>query len=137
MKPLVCSLVCACLLLTVPARASAQTAWVERWLTEYAAADTRATVVDRLSTVGDLNILLDDLELLLESWLEDGDSPDERRRVIAAFALDAAYARSGNRAEALRYMQEAREMATALGQSALLASIEKDLQALRQAQSPQ
>ena len=76
---------------------------------------------------------LDDAISHLQQTLvpEDGDTPR------FTYALGAAYARSGNRAEALRYMQEAREMATALGQSALLASIEKDLQALRQAQSPQ
>jgi len=54
-----------------------------------------------------------------------------------AYALGAAYARSGNRAEALRYMREARKKATALGQSALLASIERDLQNLENAPSPQ
>ncbi len=62
---------------------------------------------------------------------EDGDTPR------FTYALGAAYARSGNRAEAVRYMQEAREKATALGQSALLVSIERDLQTLEKAASPQ
>ena len=62
---------------------------------------------------------------------EDGETPR------LTYALGTAYARSGNRAEALRYLHEAREKATALGQSALLVSIEKDLRALEKASSPQ
>lgn len=46
------------------------------------------------------------------------------------YALGAAYGRAGERQEALRYLQEAREQASARGQTQLLSDIEKDLQSL-------
>jgi tetratricopeptide (TPR) repeat protein len=46
------------------------------------------------------------------------------------YALGAAYGRAGERQKALRYLQEAREQASARGQAQLLIDIEKDLQAL-------
>src|SRR2546429_1369608 len=42
-------------------------------------------------------------------------------------SLGAAFARSGDRDSALRYIRQARDGAVALGQTGLLASIERDL----------
>jgi tetratricopeptide (TPR) repeat protein len=52
------------------------------------------------------------------------------------YALGAAYGRAGERQKALRYLEEAREQASARGQSRLLVDIEKDLQALRAQGAP-
>lgn len=46
------------------------------------------------------------------------------------YALGAAYGRAGERQEAVRYLQEAREQASARGQTQLLSDIEKDLRSL-------
>jgi tetratricopeptide (TPR) repeat protein len=48
------------------------------------------------------------------------------------YALGAAYARGGDRQNALTYIRQAQEKATALGQKQLLASIERDLKILEQ-----
>ncbi len=48
------------------------------------------------------------------------------------YALGAAYARGGNRQNALTYIRQAQEKASALGQKELLASIERDLKILEQ-----
>jgi len=55
---------------------------------------------------------------------EDGETPR------CMYALGAAWARAGNREEALRYMREARWRATTLGQTDLLRSIDRDLRML-------
>lgn len=55
---------------------------------------------------------------------EDGETPRN------TYALGAAYARAGNRAEALKYLSLAREKAEGLAQVDLVASIDKDLRAL-------
>ena len=47
------------------------------------------------------------------------------------YALGAALARSGDRESAVRYLRQAREGAEAHGQSALIASIDRDLHALQ------
>jgi protein O-mannosyl-transferase len=62
--------------------------------------------------------------------------PEDEETPRCTYALGAAYARAGNREEALKYMREAREKATARGQSELLGSIERDLRVLEQATSP-
>jgi tetratricopeptide (TPR) repeat protein len=62
--------------------------------------------------------------------LEQTLLPDDAEAPRCTYALGAAWARLGNRDEALKYMREARWKATTLGQAELLASIEKDLRAL-------
>jgi tetratricopeptide (TPR) repeat protein len=62
--------------------------------------------------------------------------PEDEETPRCTYALGAAYARAGNREEALKYMREAREKATARGQSELLGSIERDLRVLEQTTSP-
>jgi protein O-GlcNAc transferase len=57
-------------------------------------------------------------------------TPDDAEAPRCMYALGAAYARIGDRAEALKYMQLAQEKATALGQTALVDTIEKDLRRL-------
>ena len=54
-------------------------------------------------------------------------APDDEETPRCTYALGAAYARVGNRDEALKYMREARQKAAARGQSELLDSIERDL----------
>ncbi len=71
------------------------------------------------------------------SHLQQTLGPEDDKTPRFTYALGAAYARAGNRPEALRYMHEAREKATARGQSALLVSIDRDLRALEEAPSPQ
>lgn len=56
---------------------------------------------------------------------EDGNTP------AYLYALASAYARAGNRDTAVRYALQAREQATALGQTRLVASIDRDLGSLR------
>ena len=57
-------------------------------------------------------------------------APEDAETPRCTYALGAAYARAGDAAEALRYLTQAREKALALGQSDLVASIDKDLRAL-------
>jgi tetratricopeptide (TPR) repeat protein len=63
-------------------------------------------------------------------------SPKGEETPRYTYALAAAYALAGNRPEALKYMEEARQKASARGQSDLLSSIEKDLRRLEQEASP-
>jgi tetratricopeptide (TPR) repeat protein len=63
-------------------------------------------------------------------------TPEDEETPRCTYALGAAYARVGNRTEALKYMQQARDKAAARGQTELTASIEKDLRRLTEAASP-
>ncbi len=56
--------------------------------------------------------------------------PEDESTPGYLYGLGAAYARAGDRQNALRYLRMAREQASARGQSQLLASIERDLQTL-------
>jgi tetratricopeptide (TPR) repeat protein len=47
------------------------------------------------------------------------------------YALGAAYGRAGDRAQALHYLEEARELAVKRGQTALASEIEKDLERVK------
>jgi protein O-mannosyl-transferase len=67
--------------------------------------------------------------------LEETLLPDDAETPRFTYALGAAWARAGNREEALKYMREAQWKATTLGQTELLASIEKDLRALERGPS--
>ena len=72
---------------------------------------------------------IQELEKTIEP--EDEDTP----RYI--YALGAAFARSGDRQNGLRYIRRAREDALALGQSGLVDSIERDLRTLEVPRAPQ
>jgi len=63
-------------------------------------------------------------------------TPEDEDTPRCTYALGAAYARIGNRAEALKYLQQAEEKAAARGQSDLVESIEKDLRRLTQTTIP-
>jgi tetratricopeptide (TPR) repeat protein len=69
------------------------------------------------------------------SELEKTIEPDDEKSPRYLYALGAAFARSGDRQSALRYIRRARAEAAARGQSDLLASIDRDLHAL-EAPSP-
>src|SRR6266581_7155921 len=71
---------------------------------------------------------IQELEKTIEP--EDDDTP----RYV--YALGAAFARSGDRQTALRYLRKAREEAVARGQSELVASIERDLHTLEAPGTP-
>jgi tetratricopeptide (TPR) repeat protein len=79
------------LLLLASAPASTQNVWVLEWLRDYAAGG-HAEVASRLRTVSDLRRLEQDLEKVSKAWLGKG-SIDTQRRALAAFALEAAFAR--------------------------------------------
>jgi len=59
-------------------------------------------------------------------------APEDDETPRCTYALGAAYARIGNRAEALKYMRQAEEKAAARGQTDLVDTIEKDLRRLTQ-----
>jgi tetratricopeptide (TPR) repeat protein len=63
--------------------------------------------------------------------------PDDENAPRYVYALGAAFARSGDRQNALRYLRQARDGAVARGQSSLLASIERDLRTLESPGTPQ
>lgn len=62
--------------------------------------------------------------------LEKTIEPEDDKTPRYLYALGAAFARSGDRQSALRYIHRARETAAARGQTDLLASIDRDLHAL-------
>jgi tetratricopeptide (TPR) repeat protein len=63
--------------------------------------------------------------------------PEDENTPRYIYALGAAFARSGDRQNALLYIRQAREGAAARGQSALLVSIERDLRTLESLGTPQ
>ena len=64
------------------------------------------------------------------SELEKTIQPEDENTPRYLYALGAAFARSGDRQNALRYIRQARAAAASRGQSDLLASIDRDLHAL-------
>lgn len=67
--------------------------WVTDWLNEYAGG-AREAVATRLVTIADLGTLEKDLDRAAKPWVEAaGADPLERRRLLGAFALEAAAAR--------------------------------------------
>jgi tetratricopeptide (TPR) repeat protein len=64
------------------------------------------------------------------SELQKTIEPDDEKSPRYLYALGAAFARAGDRQNALRYIRRARDEAAARGQSDLLASIDRDLHAL-------
>ena len=61
-------------------------------------------------------------------------TPDDDKTPVYLYALGATYARAGDRAHALEYLQRAHDAASRYGQSELLASIDHDLKALQSAE---
>jgi superkiller protein 3 len=60
-------------------------------------------------------------------------TPDDDKTPVYLYALGATYARAGDRAHALEYLQRAQDAAARYGQSELLVSIDHDLRALQSA----
>ena len=58
-------------------------------------------------------------------------TPEDDKTPVYLYALGATYARAGDREHALQYFQRAHDAAASYGQSQLLASIDRDLEALR------
>jgi tetratricopeptide (TPR) repeat protein len=63
--------------------------------------------------------------------------PEDENTPRYMYALGAAFARSGDPQNALRYIRQARDGAKALGQSDLVASMERDLRTLEAPRVPQ
>lgn len=63
--------------------------------------------------------------------------PEDENTPRYVYALGAAFARAGDRQNALRYIRQARDGAATRGQSAPLASIERDLSTLESPGTPQ
>lgn len=63
--------------------------------------------------------------------------PEDENTPRYVYALGAAFARAGDRQNALRYIRQARDVAAARGQSTLLVSIERDLHTLEASGTPQ
>jgi tetratricopeptide (TPR) repeat protein len=63
--------------------------------------------------------------------------PEDENTPRYVYALGAAFARSGDRQNALLYLRQARDGAAARGQSTLLTSIERDLHTLESSGTPQ
>lgn len=72
----------------------------------------------------------------IQHFLKSVSAGDEEREPTYLYALGAAYARSGDRANASRYLHLAREKAAARGQSELVQSIDDDLRILETEGSP-
>jgi tetratricopeptide (TPR) repeat protein len=102
---------------------------------EEAASEFRAAIADRpdypLARFHLARILVNEskYEEAIQQ-LQRALQPEEENTPVYAYALAAAYARSGNREQALRYYREARDRAVARNQSQLLASIDRDLKML-------
>lgn len=69
--------------------------------------------------------------------LEKTIAPEDDDTPRYTYALGAAFARSGDRPNGLRYIHQAREGALARGQSGLVNSIDRDLRTLEQSRVPQ
>ena len=63
--------------------------------------------------------------------------PEDENTPRYMYALGAAFARSGDHQNGLRYIRQARDGAAALGQFGLVASIDRDLRTLESSRPPQ
>src|SRR6266699_3073624 len=63
--------------------------------------------------------------------------PEDENTPRYMYALGAAFARSGDHQNGLRYIRQARDGAAALGQFGLVASIDRDLRTLESPRPPQ
>ena len=61
-------------------------------------------------------------------------TPEDDKTPVYLYALGATYARAGDRAHAIEYLQRAQDAASRYGQSELLVSIDRDLRALQSAE---
>lgn len=83
----------------------AQNPWVTEWLTDYAKG-RKTDVAERLTTVDSLKTLHGDLERLAPEWLATrAFAPELMRRTVAAFALEAAYAKLDRSADAAELIE--------------------------------
>ncbi len=62
--------------------------------------------------------------------------PEDQETPVYTYSLGAAYARAGDRQNALKYTKQARQKAEALGQKELLNSIDRDLKRLEPGTNP-
>jgi tetratricopeptide (TPR) repeat protein len=80
------------LALVTSASVTTQPEWISAWLGDYAAG-RHADVATKLRSIGDLKALEADLDRTAPKWLGAGvGTPELRRRALAAFALETAYA---------------------------------------------
>jgi len=72
--------------------AAAQNAWVVDWLREYAGGK-HVAIANDLRKVASISRLESDLEIVSKTWLKQ-EPVDQRRRELAAFALEAGFAQA-------------------------------------------
>jgi uncharacterized protein HemY len=53
--------------------------------------------------------------------------PEDDKTPAYLYALGATYGRAGDRVQAIQYLEQAKQLATSRGQSALVAEIDQDL----------
>jgi len=86
-------------------QARAQRSWVTEWLTDYAKG-RHADVADRLKTIDSLRTLQDDLDRAAPAWIASKEfAPELMRRTVAAFPLEAAYAKLDQSADAAQLIE--------------------------------
>lgn len=83
----------------------AQRPWVAEWLADYAKG-LHAQVAERLKTVDSVRVLQSDLDRAAPAWLASKEfAPELMRRTVAAFALEAAYAKLDQSADAAQLVE--------------------------------
>ncbi len=97
--------VCATVTVLALVPVQAQGPWVLEWLGDYASG-RHAEVAARLKLVGSLKQLEADIDRSASKWLEGTyGTPELRRRALAAFALEAAYARIDQGTDAAKLLE--------------------------------
>jgi tetratricopeptide (TPR) repeat protein len=82
----------------------AQSPWMKPWLDEYAAGN-RVAVAQRLTTVGTLKTFEGDLDKVAKAFIAEQKFPDQARRILAAFALEAATSHLSERPAAAKLIE--------------------------------
>jgi len=83
----------------------AQNPWLLEWLADYAAG-RHAEVAGRMASLASARVLEFDLERQAPAWLQQkGADPVAQRRVLAAFALEAAIARLDQGTDATKLLE--------------------------------
>jgi hypothetical protein len=83
---------------------SAQSPWLKAWLDEYAAGN-RVAVAQRLATVGTLKTFEGDIDKVAAEFIREQKFPDTARRILAAFALEAATSHLNQRPAATKLIE--------------------------------
>lgn len=103
MPRIVLALAAAAVLFARPG--DAQNPWLLEWLADYAAG-RHAEVAARMASLASARVLEFDLDRQASAWLQQkGADPLVQRRVLAAFALEAAFAKLDQGTEATKLLE--------------------------------